>query len=53
MQMQMHNKAHCYWYTRHYYAAWVGSCTNFVHSAQTARSTAPWWWVNLGRGDIE
>ena len=24
--------------TRHYYAAWVGSCTNFVHSARTAHS---------------
>ena len=27
---------------RHYYAAWVRSCTNFVHSAHPACSTPPW-----------
>ena len=30
----MHNKAHCYWY---YYAAWVQSYTDVVHSAQYPR----------------
>ena len=27
--------------TRHYYAGWAWSCTNFVHSAGTARNTPP------------
>ena len=33
--------------TRHYYASWVWSCTNFVQSARVAHTTPPPPWELL------